>query len=57
MSERKSPPGPREIIQEVGPTATFYPIAFQEEVAPHELPDEPSQLDEAESVLDSGRGK
>ena len=35
--ERKSPPGPREIIQELDHTATFYPIQFVEEVAPTEI--------------------
>jgi hypothetical protein len=39
-SERKSPPGPREIIQELDHTATFYPLGFEEETPPTEIEDD-----------------
>jgi hypothetical protein len=38
-SERKSPPGPKEMAPGVE-FGTYYPIAFEQEVAPTEIEDE-----------------
>jgi hypothetical protein len=39
MPERKSPPGPKEMAPGVE-FGTYYPIAFEQEVAPTEIEDE-----------------
>jgi hypothetical protein len=39
VPERKSPPGPKEMAPGVE-FGTYYPIAFEQEVAPTEIEDE-----------------